>query len=68
MEYDLGQFLRQRYMKDHQLLNETYHHNQVYIRSSDVDRCVQSAETQLAGLYPPVGRQVWNKSEWRFFF
>lgn len=31
---------------------------QVYIRSSDVERCLQSAETQLAGFYPPKGYQV----------
>lgn len=31
---------------------------QVYIRSSDKDRCIMSAQTQLNGLYPPHGQQV----------
>ena len=31
---------------------------QVYVRSSDRDRCIMSAQTQLNGLYPPHGKQV----------
>ncbi|XP_057314124.1 prostatic acid phosphatase-like [Hydractinia symbiolongicarpus] len=59
MEYDLGKFLRNRYVEAG-FINSSYLHKEVYIRSSGVDRCLQSAESQLAALYPPKGWQVWN--------
>ncbi|XP_057302555.1 lysosomal acid phosphatase-like [Hydractinia symbiolongicarpus] len=59
MEYDLGKFLRKRYVQTH-FINSSYLHKEVYIRSSATDRCLQSAEAQLAALYPPKGWQVWN--------
>ncbi|XP_065670526.1 lysosomal acid phosphatase isoform X4 [Hydra vulgaris] len=60
MEYELGRFLKKRYMIDNHFLNKTYIQKEIYIRSSDTPRCLQSAETQLAGLYPPTGYQVWH--------
>lgn len=60
MEYDLGKFLKSRYINQNSLVNSSYLYKEVYIRSSDVERCLQSAETQLAGFYPPKGYQVWN--------
>jgi len=59
MEYELGKFLKERYMNNSFLDNE-YVWKQVYVRSSDSERCLQSAESQLAGLFPPSGRQIWN--------
>ncbi|XP_025738000.1 prostatic acid phosphatase isoform X2 [Callorhinus ursinus] len=57
--YELGQYIRKRYRK---FLNESYKHEQVYIQSTDVDRTLMSAMTNLAGLFPPEGISVWNPS------
>ncbi|XP_014092609.2 prostatic acid phosphatase isoform X2 [Bactrocera oleae] len=56
--YQLGKWLRQRY---NTLLNETYSENEIYVRSTDVDRTLASALSNLAGLYPPIGDEIWNK-------
>ncbi|XP_037070081.1 lysosomal acid phosphatase-like [Pollicipes pollicipes] len=57
MQYELGQFLRRRYAD---FLPAQYHVNYTVVRSSDVDRTLMSAQANLAGLYPPQGRDVWN--------
>ncbi|KAJ8885309.1 hypothetical protein PR048_011506 [Dryococelus australis] len=49
--YELGQYLRRRY-KD--LLPSVYNVDDIYVRSSDVDRALQSATWNLLGLYPPT--------------
>lgn len=56
-EYELGRWLRGRY--DH-LLGEKYNKDEVFVESTDVDRTLMSAESSLAGLFPPVGDQRWN--------
>ena len=48
-QYRLGQFIRERYQS---LLNETYDRSEIFVRSTDVDRTLMSAESNLAGLYP----------------
>ncbi|XP_008823310.1 prostatic acid phosphatase isoform X1 [Nannospalax galili] len=57
--YELGSYIRKRYGK---FLNESYKHDQVYIRSTDYDRTLMSAMTNLAALFPPEGISIWNPS------
>lgn len=56
-QYALGQYLRFEYGD---LLNETYKNTEIFVQSSNVNRCLMSAYSNLAGLYPPKGSQVWN--------
>lgn len=53
--YRLGQFIRRRY--DHFMTDSI---REVYSRSSDADRCIESASAVLAGMYPPSERFRWN--------
>ncbi|XP_076986244.1 prostatic acid phosphatase [Tamandua tetradactyla] len=55
--YELGEYIRKRYGR---FLNESYKHEQVYIRSTDIDRTLMSAMTNLAALFPPEGTSIWN--------
>ena len=57
MQFNLGKFLRSRY---NHLIGEKYDENDIYVRASDVDRTMMSAMSNLAGLYPPKGDQIWN--------
>lgn len=52
-EYQLGVKLHKRYMVDSQLLSATYQPNTLYVRSTDYDRTIMSAQSLLLGLYPP---------------
>mmetsp|Transcript_10097 Transcript_10097/g.30842 ORF Transcript_10097/g.30842 Transcript_10097/m.30842 type:complete len:439 (+) Transcript_10097:155-1471(+) len=49
--YELGRKLRDKYV-DTGFLESTYNQSQVYVRSTDVDRTLMSAMSQMAGLYP----------------
>lgn len=50
--HQLGLKLNQRYRMDSQLLSINYQANTIYIRSTDYDRTIMSAESLLMGLYP----------------
>ena len=56
--YGVGQWIRNRYGGS--LLDDNYSENQIYVRTSDVDRTHESAQANLAGIYPAQGKQVWN--------
>lgn len=51
-QFDLGSRLRARYV-DTGFLPSTFNVRDIYVRSTDVDRTLMSATSQIAGLYPP---------------
>lgn len=55
--YKLGQFIRKRYSH---FLTDNFRES--YSRSSDIDRCIESAHVLLAGLYPPNEQRKWNNN------
>lgn len=57
-QYELGKFLRAKYSK---LIGTRYSPQRVYIRSTDEERNLQSAQCNAAGMFPPSGDEVWNK-------
>ncbi|CAG9769945.1 unnamed protein product [Ceutorhynchus assimilis] len=57
--YKLGQWFRERYDG---FLPKRYNCSDIYVRSTDVDRTLMSAASNLAGLYPPEDDQVWNSA------
>lgn len=52
-EYNLGLAFRKKYIEQLHLLPEKYEQGTLYIRSTDYDRTLMSAQSLLTGLYPP---------------
>lgn len=50
--------MRKRYQE---LIGAHYSPKKVYIRSSDTDRTLMSAQCNAAGMFPPAGDEVWSK-------
>ncbi|CAK61322.1 unnamed protein product (macronuclear) [Paramecium tetraurelia] len=50
--YVLGQWLRKRYIEDLKLLSQFYNEAEIYIESTDVNRTILSALSNLQGMYP----------------
>lgn len=55
--YKLGLWLRSRY-KD--FLSTSFDPEEIIIRSTDVDRSLMSAQANLAGMYPPISKDIWD--------
>ncbi len=55
--HQYGRFLRKTYSK---FLTERYDPKKVFVRSSDFDRTIMSAQSVLSGLFEPKGDQLWN--------
>ena len=64
MQYKLGTYLRKRYRTLIDVVN--YNRKETYVRSTDRDRALISAQATLAGLFPPNEDQIWNSSiQWQ---
>ncbi len=50
--YDLGQWLRRRYITEQNFLNKTYVRTEMKVISTDFDRTIMSADANIQGLYP----------------
>jgi hypothetical protein len=62
-EYKLGEYLNDRYIKHFTLIPENYNSNKIYVRATDVNRTLMSAESLLYGFYPlGTGPLINNKT------
>ena len=50
--YERGQALRRKYVDELGLISGTYHLDEVYVRASNTDRALQSAQMLVLGLFP----------------
>ncbi|MHC4983730.1 MAG: histidine-type phosphatase [Planctomycetota bacterium] len=50
--YDTGQALRQRYVEELGFISGSYRPSEIYVRGSNTDRSLQSAQLLMLGLFP----------------
>lgn len=61
--HELGKYFRRRYKE---ILGNRYSAHDIYVQSTDVDRAIMSAQTNLAALYKPTDDEVWDKKlDWQ---
>ncbi|GMT18482.1 hypothetical protein PFISCL1PPCAC_9779, partial [Pristionchus fissidentatus] len=58
---ELGQWLRNRYVVENQHINGVFNKDEVFVRSSDSERALCSAQSVMASLFPPEAEMVWKK-------
>jgi len=64
MHYDMGKFVRATYVDKYNFLSGTYYPSEAYIQSTDRPRTIDSARSQVSGLYDaPL---VWPNVETQF--
>ncbi|CAI5456195.1 unnamed protein product [Caenorhabditis angaria] len=60
----LGTFLRRRYKTS---VLQKFDRKQVLIRSSDADRAIETAQSVVTSIFPPIGEQAWNTGKYRYW-
>uniref|UniRef100_A0A0N5B6C5 Acid phosphatase n=1 Tax=Strongyloides papillosus TaxID=174720 RepID=A0A0N5B6C5_STREA len=61
--YDLGKRLMQRYGEEYKLINTSYNVGEIYVRSTDVNRALASAYSNLAGMFSE-SKNTYPDSNW----
>ncbi|XP_017278150.1 lysophosphatidic acid phosphatase type 6 [Kryptolebias marmoratus] len=56
--YELGQRLRRRYIEDRPFLSSTYSPAEVYVRSTNIVRTIESAKCLVAGLFQQKQKEM----------
>ncbi|CAD8078384.1 unnamed protein product [Paramecium primaurelia] len=56
--YALGQWMRKRYIVDYPLLSDIYDASQIFVYSTDVNRTIMSAMSNLQGMYSNNGPNI----------
>lgn len=61
--FHLGVYLRKRYAKF-----LTFNPRELDVRSSEIDRCLETAQLVASGSYPPKGDWIWHEFQsWQPF-
>jgi hypothetical protein len=51
MHYDMGKYIRSTYVDGYKFISPTYDPKETYIQSTDRPRTVDSARSQVSGIY-----------------